>query len=308
MLAPCIKIPKKDAEKVKRMLRKNGLLLDLKWKRSGDFVIIPVKGEIEGYELCQEDFEERDRRRKIGSFDVVGDIAIIKFRNGMNLESAIEELKKMKNIRKIAVDYGVKGEERVRDLRLVWGDSLETVHREYGIMLKTDLSKVYFSPRLAMERWRVVQRVNDGENIFDMFAGCGPFSIMIAKYKKVKIYATDINPHAIEYLKENIRLNRVDGIEPILGDAREIASRIKADRIIMNLPHSSYQFLKHAFLASRSGTFIHYYEILPKENEREEDIMRMAEEQNVGVEILEKRRVHAYSPGKDMFSFLLQII
>ncbi len=307
MRSPCIKVPKSKAEETKKILAKKGLLQELRWKREGDYVIIPVKGMVEGFEPCEDDFEKRKKRRKIGSFDIVGDVAIVKHRDG-NLQEIIEEIKNMKNIRKIAIDYGVKGEERIRDLRLVEGDDLITIHREYGIRLKTDLSKVYFSPRLAMERWRVVQMVKNGEIIFDMFAGCGPFSVMIAKYRDVKIYATDINPYAIAYLKENIKINRVKGIETILGDAREVAKKIKADRIIMNLPHSSFNFLPDAFKASKSGTIVHYYEILPKENSRENEIMELAEEEGVKLKIKEKRRVHAYSPSKDMFAFIIKII
>ncbi len=307
MRAPCIKVPLSEAERTKRELAKINALANLKWKKENGYAIIPLKREIENFEICYDDFEEKKRREKIGSFDIIGDIAIVKFKENMNYEELAKKIVDRKSIKKLAVDMGVRGKERIRELKLIVGDSLETMHKEYGIRLKVDISKVYFSPRLATERWRVVQKVRDGETIFDMFAGCGPFSILIAKYKKVKIYACDINPYAIEYLKENIKLNKVDGIIPILGDAREVAKKLRADRIIMNLPHSSFAFLEYAIKAAKNGAFIHYYEILPRENEREEDIIDKGKEMRVEIKILEKRKVHAYSPSKDMFAFLLQI-
>ena len=305
----CVKVPKKDAEKMKNYLEKLGILADLKMKKSGDYVLIPIKERVEGLEICEDDFEERKKSTKIGSFDIVGDIAILKYRENEDLYALARKLiGEHKNIKKVAVDYGVEGKERIRKLRLLVGNDFETIHREYGIRLKVDISKVYFSPRLATERWRVVNSVRDGEIIFDMFAGCGPFSILIAKYRRVKIFACDINPHAIHYLKENIELNKVEGITPILGDSREVAKRIKADRIIMNLPHSSFHFLPYALKSAKRGAYIHYYEILPRKNNREDSLKREAEKLGYTIEILEKRKVHAYSPSKDMFSFLIRII
>ncbi len=309
MLSKCIRVPKKDAERVRKELMERGLLRDLKLKRDGDFVLIPVNGDIEGYEMCFDDFEERKRAERIGSFDLVGDVAIIKPREGMDaMDIARKLVEEHRNIRKVALDLGVQGEERIRRVKILIGDNLVTEHREYGIRLRVDLERVYFSPRLATERWRVVSRVKDGETVFDMFAGCGPFTILIAKYRKVRIVATDINPVAIELLKENVRINKVSGVEAILGDAREVAKRIRADRIIMNLPHSSFEFLPHALGALKPAGEIHYYEILPRENKRERDIVRIAEEMDKRVEILEKRRVHSYSPAMDMFAFLIKLI
>ncbi len=310
MRAPGVKVHRKEAERIRRYLASRDLIAELKIKKDGEYVIIPVKEEMEGFPIVYEDFEEyRKERGKIGAYDIVGDIAIVKYREGRDLDKVIEKLKKRRNIRVIAIDYGVEGEERIRKLKLVKGDSLETIHREYGIRLKVDLGKVYFSPRLATERWRVVQRVRDGEKIFDMFAGCGPFSILIAKYRKVKIYACDINPHAVEYLKENIRINKVEGIEVYLGDARVIAKRMKdVDRVIMNLPHSSFEFLPYALATLKKGGEIHYYEILPRENKREENLIQTAEKLGYRIKILEKRRVHAYSPSLDMFGFLIKLL
>lgn len=236
------------------------------------------------------------------SFDIVGDVAIIKFREDLDIDAlATHILSQHKNVKNVAVDYGVEGETRVRRLQLIRGSRTETVYREYGIRLKVDVAKVYFSPRLATERWRVVESVKDGEIIYDMFAGCGPFSILIAKNRDVKIYAGDINPHAIEYLKENIKLNKVQNVFPLLGDARKVWKEIpeKVSRVIMNLPHNSYEFIDVAKSVLQDGGLINYYEILPKDyplNSRFED---------ESIKILEVHRVHEYSPSKTLFSFTL---
>ncbi len=241
------------------------------------------------------------------SFDIVGDIAIVKYRVDMDMEKIADEIiKRHKNVKNVAVDYGVFGEERVRKIKLIRGTTTETIHKEFGIRIKVDISKVYFSPRLATERWRVVQRVRDGEMIYDMFAGCGPFSILIAKYRRVKIFASDINNYAIFYLIENIKLNKVKNIYPLLNDARKIVDKIpKVDRIIMNLPHSASEFLSYALRAIKIGGEIHYYEILPRDYEIES---RFDELGFNNLKIIDVHRVHEYSPAKTLYSFLLKVI
>jgi len=237
------------------------------------------------------------------SFDIVGDVAIIKHRAELDIESLADYiLEKHKNVHNVAVDYGVEGETRIRNVKLLRGTTLETVHREFGVRMKVDVSKVYFSPRLATERWRVVQEVQDGEKIYDMFCGVGPFSLLIGKYKNVEIYASDLNPAAIYYLNENIKLNKLNNIRSILGDAAEVWRALpKVDRVIMNLPHDSYQFLEYAINVLSPNGKINYYEILPKE----EDLYGRFSE--FPIKVLNVRRVHEYSPAKTLFSFLLTI-
>ena len=105
----------------------------------------------------------------------------------------------------------VKGEFRIRDVELIAGiNKSETVHKENKCVYELDIRRVYFSPRLATEHDRVCSLVKDGEVILDMFAGVGPFSVLIAKIKRNQVVAVDINPVAIYYLKKNIILNKVE--------------------------------------------------------------------------------------------------
>src|SRR5208282_2453853 len=80
----------------------------------------------------------------------------------------------------------------------------------------------------------------------------------------VRVYAIDINPDAVELLKVNARVNRVENrVFPILGDARQItANKLKgsADRVIMNLPETAIEFVDAACQAIKpDGGIIHFY-------------------------------------------------
>lgn len=196
----------------------------------------------------------------------------------------------------------VKGTTRVRDLEFLAGeDDSVTIHKEHGARLKLDVREVYFSPRLATERKRVMESVNDGEKILDMFCGIGPFPIVIAKNKNVEITSVDINEEAIKYLNENIKLNKLKGnIETYCGDVREVSKSFnsKFDRIIMNLPGLAYTFLDVAFDLIDDNGIINYYEF---SDSYEQGIKRLEIAANaVGkkVEIINCRKVKSTSPGE----------
>ena len=69
----------------------------------------------------------------------------------------------------------IKGVIRTRSLEHLAGeDQSETIHTEYGSKFLLDVRKVYFSPRLATGRERIVKQVKDGEVIIDPLPGWVP--------------------------------------------------------------------------------------------------------------------------------------
>lgn len=204
------------------------------------------------------------------SFDVVGDIAILELDSELaTFETAIADaiMEVHPNVRAVFAKSGeVSGPERVRPLRYVAGENrTQTIHREQGCLFKVDLSKVFFSPRLSTEHQRIALLVDQGERVVDMFAGVGPFSILIAKrVGDVRMEAIDANPQAIELVKENARANKVESkIYAHLGDARNVVRQVltqTASRVIMNHPSASKDFIDDACDALQpSGGIIHYY-------------------------------------------------
>jgi tRNA (guanine37-N1)-methyltransferase len=317
-----IKVPVKQAEEVKqRLLAMGALDKDKKVKRSLGYVVFPVKEEVNlGYEIVEAKFEEVKRysfedylrefltveqlRAVRRSFDIIGSIAIIEVPEELaRYEHRIAEslARAHKNIKGVFKKSGaVRGRERTRRLVHLWGcRSTETLHREHGCLYKLDIARVYFSPRLAYERQRILKQVKDGEVIADLFAGVGPFAILLARRRDVKVYAIDANPAAYEYLRENICLNRVgDKVTPLLGDCREVAPR-GVDRVIMNLPKSAWRYLDLAFDVVEKGV-IHFYSISPKEDlySKIGFIEEVAEKKDRKVTVVNKRVVRPYSPYK----------
>jgi tRNA (guanine37-N1)-methyltransferase len=113
---------------------------------------------------------------------------------------------------------------------------------------------------------RIARLAQDGETVVNMFAGVGCFSIVTAKHAGVeKVYSIDVNPYAVEQMRENIRVNRLYGrVVPMLGDARIIVEeklRRVADRVLMPLPAKALEYLPCALSALReNGGWVHYYD------------------------------------------------
>jgi len=211
-----------------------------------------------------------DLRKVYSSFDIVGDIAIIRLPKASSVNTQTIAGAIMRAHRKVKTVLlqasPVAGDLRLRSMIYVTGEKkTNTIHREFCCLFAVDVAKCYFSPRLSYERMRIAKLTKPGETVVNMFAGVGCFSIIMAKYSNTaKVFSIDVNPVAIKFMKENIRLNRVyDKVNPLCGDSKEIVnSRLQqvADRVLMPLPEKALNYLPCAVSTLKnSGGWIHYY-------------------------------------------------
>lgn len=327
-------VPKKKAEPVRRKLIEKGILrMDLKIRSDSKNVYLPVSQRIDlGFPIEKTDFKEMElnvndyrilvevpeelRRLLPSSFDTIGSIAIVKMEDEVvpyaaKIGKAI--MATQSSIKTVCVDSGVMDQFRTRSVKVVAGEkTTETIHKEYGLTFKVDVARAFFTPRLATERQAVSKQVMPGEVVIDMFAGIGPFSLMIAKTGSPKVvYAIDVNPDAFELMKENIALNKATSVNPLLGDAREVVSRLeKADRIIMNLPHDGRGFIPDAIRALKPGGVIHYYEIA-EEGDIEKSLDEIADDarrEGRVMKELARRKIKSYSPTMTFYGFDLRFL
>ncbi|MBA7490954.1 hypothetical protein ES702_01498 [subsurface metagenome] len=299
---PCLRVPKILGEKTIVLLSKLDLLnRELKIQQVKDRLFIPLvrkplpddikrfKASLPNFKVSTHEFPKLTKRplklvdlledklpaHLLASIphaiDFVGDVAVIEAPPELEShKTTVGEaiLKAHKQVRTVLAKSGaVEGVYRVREFDVIAGrGKTETVHREYGCVYHVDLAKAYFSPRLSHEHDRVASLVKDGETVVDMFAGVGPFSILIAKrHKNVQVYAVDVNPDAMNYLKKNIEANHVGkSVTPILGDIRQtVKTRLigVADRVIMNLPEKAMEYIDVACETLKpEGGIVHYYE------------------------------------------------
>jgi tRNA (guanine37-N1)-methyltransferase len=182
----------------------------------------------------EERLEPQELRSFIQSYDIMGDIAIIRVPEELKSQSPViaeTVMRTQKHVKTVLRQTSaVLGEYRLRQLEWIAGEhKTETLHREFGGVFKVDLSKCYFSPCLSFERMRIAKLVQSNEAVVNMFAGVGTFSVLMAKYGGARtVFSIDMNPVAVEYMRTNIRLNRVQSqVAPILGDARQVMQGLK---------------------------------------------------------------------------------
>jgi len=319
-----VRVSRSEAENHRKTLLDMGLLdINFKIAYDGDYIILPLKEKIKGYDIVDYEFIPLEKRKsslreilsnkipesyllKLRAFDAIGNIALIQLSDELIpyqkiIGEALLDLNPY--IKAVFRKDSIEGEYRVPKLELIAGEPItETVYREFGVRILLDVSKVYFSPRLSEERKRIASLIKKDETILDMFCGVGPFSLMISKKSEPKkIYAIDINEAAIYYLKKNIALNRTQNIIPIHGDSKlEIKKIENPDRIIMNLPHSSFEFLPD-ILSTYKNAIVHFYAVSENINLVKKKIIEESEKHNKTIDFLSERTVKSYSPNTDIY-------
>jgi tRNA (guanine37-N1)-methyltransferase len=205
------------------------------------------------------------------SFDIIGSrekaVAIVEIPEEVNGKEAAEViLKNHKNVKTVLQKTSKrKGEFRVREYKLLAGDTdTEVMHKEYGYVVKVDPQKAYFSPRESTERQRIAKQVKAGEVVMVMFSGVAPFAIAIAKkHPEVeRVIVVEMNPEAVKYADENIRINKLGHkILSLEGDVREACVKWygKCNRVVMPLPLGSEDFLDIAVNCLKDSGVIHFY-------------------------------------------------
>ncbi|MHC1566681.1 MAG: class I SAM-dependent methyltransferase [Candidatus Syntropharchaeia archaeon] len=222
-------------------------------------------------------------------YDVIGDIAIVSIlpeieeKKYLIAEAIVENAPVNVVLRKKGHFSGIY---RIPDYEILVGDRTETIYRENGCIFKLDPTKVFFSPKMNVERRRLMEKCRNGEEILCGFAGIGAIPVILTRHLDVVVSAVEINEAAFEYMCQNLMLNKVEKkVKPFFGDIRKFEG--KFDRVIMTPPiHTDYLDLTLDFL--KPGGTVHYYTLSGREG---------TEIDFKNVEILEIRRCGKFAPG-----------
>ena len=218
--------------------------------------------------------------------------------NGYSKED-FESLAKRHHVKTIMKINHIQGTKREPVYKILYGNETETINKENGCLFKLDLAKVMWSKGNNNERLRIAKLVEDDETVIDMFAGIGYFSIPIAVHSNPKeIISIEINPNSYNFLCENIRLNKVDNVTPILGDCMIETPKFSADRIIMGYVKTTHHYLKVAIDSLNKGGILHYHETVPEKLMDTRPINRIiSQADGRDVELLKINKIKKYAPG-----------
>jgi len=110
----------------------------------------------------------------------------------------------------------------------------------------------------------------------------------------------------VKYARMNVKINGFKNITVLEGDAREVVKGLpKADRILMNLPQLSEEFLPDALLKLKKGGVVHMHKILEREESEVffDDIIRRMCSQGLDCELAGARDIKTYSPSASVYVF-----
>ena len=219
-------------------------------------------------------FSEAAIERAPHSWGVIGDVILVEFPpDCVRRETIAEALLEIHgNAQTVLARGEIDGPYREPAVSVVAGEGrTETVHREHGIAYALDLATVMFSPGNKAERARMRRVASPGEQIFDMFAGVGYFSLPMAA-GGARVTAAEVNPAAFGFLLENATRNGVrDRLSPHLADCRTV--RTDADRVVMG-HYDAPDYLEAAMDALRPGGTLHCHAAV-REDRRDEPVMRL---------------------------------
>ncbi|MEM3074520.1 MAG: hypothetical protein QW727_01090 [Candidatus Pacearchaeota archaeon] len=246
------------------------------------------------------------------SYDVLGNIIILKFPEGTNKKEKIKLARQLLSERKsvktiVEKSDRIKGRLRTLKVKHLAGKkNLIADYVENGCRFKFNIETCYFSPRLSNERKEIAKQVKKNERVLVMFSGVAPFSVVIAKNSNAKeIYSVELGRECCKYAKENIALNKIDNkkIKIIQGDVKKIIpklakNKLRFDRIVMPRPNLKDNFLKEAFFVSKKNCFVNYYSFGRERDEIIKVIKNEALKFRKKVKILNVKKSGDIAPGK----------
>ncbi|WZY69755.1 hypothetical protein YC2023_001995 [Brassica napus] len=190
------------------------------------------------------------------AFEMVGHIAHLNLRDKhLPYKRLIAKVVLDKNQPKIQTVVNkidpIHNDFRTMQLEVLAGNhSLVTMVVENGLRFHVDLARVYWNSKLGTERQRLLLGFDQNDVVCDVFAGVGPIALAAARIVK-RVYANDLNPHAVEFMEQNSVVNKLEKrIEVFNMDGRRFIKAMfssdkgqKVTQVVMNLPKDAAESL-----------------------------------------------------------------
>ncbi|KAI7732651.1 hypothetical protein M8C21_023206 [Ambrosia artemisiifolia] len=225
-----------------------------------------------------------------------------------SFETIVKYFKNHPRIQTVVNKVGsIANEFRVPKFEILAGKpDMATEVKQYGATFKLDYGLVYWNSRLEHEHIRLVNKFNQGDIICDMFAGIGPFAIPAAQ-KGCLVYANDLNPDSIRYLKINADINKVNNnIHAYNMDARVFMSQL------MTVPNGESEVVDSSLGSSDTCNIQENMKANTKE--RNSEMFQNKENKDEAESLLNAKihepvfhRVRDVAPNKAMYCFSFRL-
>lgn len=201
---------------------------------------------------------------------------------------------------------GTEGELRIPRLERIAGEDPTTEVVEWGVRFRFDAQRILFARGNRTERHRAGTVTRPGDQVADLFAGIGYFTLPAAVTgRAARVWAVEKNPESFRYLCENVRRNHVeDRVECVRGDNREVdLPGPSFDRVFLGYLPSSVPWVPRAVQLLRpTGGTLHVHLVVGHRDglrAAEAEVGRVVERSGATARASIGRRVKAFGPGRD---------
>ncbi|KAL0239113.1 hypothetical protein PCE1_004804 [Barthelona sp. PCE] len=160
-------------------------------------------------------------------------------------------------------------------------NDLCSIYTESGTRLHIDLNKFFFSSRLASERKRLRNAIQEEESVLVMFAGSGPFGTVIARENPFvkRLTMIEMNPECENYIEKNINENNLENVvDFFIGDVNVVLPELDGiyNRFVLPCPRIAIDYVPLLIENQRifaDNCFLHLY-VFCSEEELQSHIIR----------------------------------
>ncbi|MGE0793582.1 MAG: hypothetical protein AB7V77_05385, partial [Candidatus Woesearchaeota archaeon] len=304
-MVKCIKVPLKEAEKIKRkLLDENKLNDDYYPLKEDEFIYFPsLDGTIEKTlnkrqkklitpfkEALKEILNEKELSEVKTAFDTIGTIAILEIPDSLDSKAQLigeTLLKSNPTIKTVLKKSSIhSGVFRVQERSFLAGVNTQIAkYRENNVDLEVNVNEVYFSVRLSTERTRISKLIKEGEDVLVMFSGAAPYPCVFAKNTLAKqIIGVEINPIGHEYGLKNVLKNKIKNVTLINGDVRDVVPEIY--KYIIGLKAANTDVQMNSRLIHNPKVFEFHLREDDLFSKKDDLIKRIKELKNKGIKIL----------------------
>ena len=229
-------------------------------------------------------------------YSIIGHVAIVHLTGEVSRE-AIERILENPRVKTVIGRIGSFGEKRIiRSVLLAGEPKTITEHKELSTRFILDAARITFSPGNHAERKRLIEIVEDGENILDMFAAVGNLSMPVAKHRRVNVIGIEICGYTYNFLLKTIERNKLSNYTAVLGDSRRSSPIRRADRVFLGFFELDEMHIKAALRALRGIGYLHIH-LLARKGREEERIEEFLERHKIEPLDYTRRVVKSYSPA-----------
>ena len=202
----------------------------------------------------------------------------------------------------------IRGERRESTAELLYGEGVDVERIEHGVRFVYRITECMFSQGNLNERARMGSIDVEGEQILDLYAGIGYYTLpLLVGSKTTEVTATEWNPNAIRDLHKGLHRNGVENRCTVLeGDNRKHGERLQGrfNRVILGLLPQPWDGLQTAVEALHpKGGILHVHGIAPVDNPdswESEVIDRLNSiVPNAEIQCIQRIRVKSYAPHWD---------